>query len=99
MAFDLALAAGLFALARRWRRWLGRGLAVAVTVDAVATWGETFAWNVPRATRGIDWLVVVVACGVPTVAAVILWGALGHRESIRGPAGKVSSSVASRPST
>jgi hypothetical protein len=30
--------------------------------------------------------VVVVACGVPTVAAVILWGALGHRESIRGAA-------------
>jgi hypothetical protein len=86
VAFDLALASGLFALAARWRGWLGRALTVAVTVDAVATWTETIAWNVPRATRAIDWLVVVVACGVPTVAAVILWGALGHRESIRGEA-------------
>ena len=80
---DAAMAVGLFALAGRWRWWLGRALAVAATLDAVLTWGEALAWNVPRAAGALDWLVVAAACLAPSVAAVILWGALGHREWMR----------------
>jgi phosphatidylglycerol lysyltransferase len=86
VAFDVAMAIALVSLAGRWRWWLGRGVAIAATMDAVATWGETLAWNVPHATQAIDWVVAMVACVAPTVAAVILWGALGHREWMRGGA-------------
>ncbi len=96
VAFDVALALGLFALATRWRGWLGRALAVAVTVDAATTWGETIAWNLPRAAGAIDWVVVVVACVAPTAAAVILWGALGHREWMRSGAPVLSAPQSSR---
>ncbi len=77
--FDLALAAGLFALARRWTWWLGRALAAAVTIDAVITWIEVLAWNVPRAHGGIDWVVAAIACAAPSGAATILWSAMGRR--------------------
>jgi phosphatidylglycerol lysyltransferase len=83
VGFDVAMAVALVALAARWRWWLGRTLAIAATVDAVATWGETLAWNVPRAESALDWGVAVVACVAPAVAAVILWGAVGHREWMR----------------
>jgi phosphatidylglycerol lysyltransferase len=84
VCFNAAMAIALFALAARWRWWLGRALAVAATLDALATWGEALAWNVPRASGALDWLVAAVACGAPTAAAVILWGALEHRGWMKG---------------
>ncbi len=80
---DVALTIGMLALAHRWRWWLGRALAVAATLDATTTLVEAVAWNAPRAKGWLDWLVVFVACGAPSIAAVILWGALGHREWMR----------------
>jgi phosphatidylglycerol lysyltransferase len=89
VAFDVAIAVGLFALAGRWRWWLARGLAIAVSADALATWGEAIAWNAPRARGAVDWGVVVIACVAPSVASVILWGAIGHRGWMRGGAAAV----------
>jgi phosphatidylglycerol lysyltransferase len=86
VAFDVAMAVGLFALAARWRWWLGRVLAVAATLDAVTTLAEALAWNAPRARGWLDWMVTAVACAAPATATVILWGALGHREWMRGGA-------------
>jgi phosphatidylglycerol lysyltransferase len=103
VAFDVTLAIALLALAARWRWWLGRALAVAVTLDAVTTWAETLAWNVPRAREPLDWLVVATACGAPTFAAIILWSALGHREWMKrgapvlGGATRETPSVQPRP--
>ncbi len=77
--FDVALTAGLFALAARWSRWLGRVLAATVTIDAALTWGEVIAWNLPRAHGATDWIVAAMACGAPSAAATILWSALGRR--------------------
>ncbi|MGO9837921.1 MAG: phosphatidylglycerol lysyltransferase domain-containing protein [Polyangiaceae bacterium] len=86
VVFDVAIAAGLFVLAARWRWWLGRALAAAITADAALTWGEAIAWNLPRA-RGVgDWIVAGIACTAPSVAAVILWGATGHRAWMRSDA-------------
>ncbi|HEY2903675.1 MAG TPA: DUF2156 domain-containing protein [Polyangia bacterium] len=50
IVFDVALAAALFALAARWRRWLAVTLAVAVTADAVATAVEIILFNLPALT-------------------------------------------------
>jgi phosphatidylglycerol lysyltransferase len=80
---DGALVVGLFALAARWRWWLGRALAAAATLDAIVTWGEAAGWNVPRARTAGDWVLTGIACAGPSLAAVILWGALGHREWMR----------------
>ena len=80
VGFDVALAVALFALAARWRGWLGTALAGAVTADAVLTWFEVLAWNAPRARTPAEWAVAAVACAAPTLATVVLWGAVGHRQ-------------------
>jgi hypothetical protein len=79
VVFDVLMAVGLFALAARWRWWLGRTLAVAATLDAVLTACEVLVWNVPRAHSASEWLAAAIACGAPTLAARILWGAHGRR--------------------
>ena len=84
VAFDLGLAAGLLALARRWRRWLGLTLASLVTADALLTLAIAVLWNVPRARDSIDVLVLLVACAAPAAGAAILWGAVRRREALDG---------------
>jgi phosphatidylglycerol lysyltransferase len=81
VAFDVVLAGSLLVLAARWRRWLASTLAAAVTADAVLTWLEVLLYNVPRA-RGWDWLVLAAGTLAPTLAAVILWQAIGHRAAL-----------------
>jgi phosphatidylglycerol lysyltransferase len=78
VAFDLLLAGALFSLTRRWRYRLGVAVACAVSADAVLTLAQIVAWDAPR-VRGIDWLVVAIALLGPALAAVVLWGAVGHR--------------------
>ena len=89
--FDAALALGLFVLAARWRFGLGRVLAWAVAIDALVTWGEAIAWNAPRARAPGDWAVIAIACAAPTLAAVILEGAIGHRAWMKSGPPLVSS--------
>jgi phosphatidylglycerol lysyltransferase len=79
IAFDAALAALLFALAARWRTRLARLLAFAVTGDAIVTWAEAVVFNAAHVRAWDEWLPIVVACLAPTLAAVILWSAIGHR--------------------
>jgi phosphatidylglycerol lysyltransferase len=83
VAFDTVLAAALFALAARWRRWLGLVLAVAVTADAGLTAAQVALYNLPRARGPGDWLVCAVAMAAPTVAGLILWNAINHRRRAR----------------
>jgi phosphatidylglycerol lysyltransferase len=79
IAFDAALAALLFALAARWRTRLAQLLALAVTGDAIVTWAEAAVFNAAHVRAWDEWLPIVVACLAPTLAAVILWSAIGHR--------------------
>jgi hypothetical protein len=86
IGFDTVLAITLFALAKRWRFWLGRAAATAATLDAVLTWSEVLVWNAARARTPLDWWVAAVACLAPSTAALILWGAVGHRGWMQGSA-------------
>lgn len=61
--------------ARRVSATLATGIASAITVDAVLTLWQAFAWNAPRASHAGDWLVLVIACAGPAVTAPAMWGA------------------------
>ena len=61
VGFDVALAVALFALAGRWRAWLGLTLAVAITADSALTLLEVVVYNVPRAHGLADALVLLLA--------------------------------------
>jgi phosphatidylglycerol lysyltransferase len=80
--FDVALVVGLFALAARWRRWLGVLLASLVTLDATLTLIEAVVYNLPRSQRASDLMVVALSCLAPASAAVILWSGLRLRARV-----------------
>lgn len=80
VGFDVLLGVALFALARRWRHGLATVLAILVSADALATAAEVLVYNVPRVRAPIDWLVLTLAVGAPSAAAVLLWNAREHRQ-------------------
>jgi phosphatidylglycerol lysyltransferase len=83
VAFDVGLACALFVLAARWRAGLARALATAITLDAAVTWAQALVFDAPRVRHLLDAVVLVAACLAPAAAAVILWGAIGHRAWMR----------------
>jgi len=83
VGFDVALCGALLALASRWRPWLGRALAAAVTIDAALTWTQALAFNAPRIASRAEGAVVALAVAAPTVAAGLLWRAVRHRSRRR----------------
>ena len=78
VVFDLVLVAALFALTWRWRHWLGVAVAAAISADAVLTPAQVALYDLPR-VHGLDWIVVAISLAGPALAAVVLWGAVGHR--------------------
>ncbi len=82
LVFDVALFAGLVMLARRYRSWLGVLMASVVTADAVITWAEAFVFNLPRLHDAQHIVTVAVACLAPTLAALVLWGAVRRRTAM-----------------
>jgi phosphatidylglycerol lysyltransferase len=79
VAFDVALGAALFALARRWRQPLADIVAIAVTADAAVTLAEAIAYNAPRVRGPADVCVITLAVLAPAFAAILLWNARVHR--------------------
>ncbi|MGE3766366.1 MAG: phosphatidylglycerol lysyltransferase domain-containing protein [Kofleriaceae bacterium] len=79
VAFDVALAASLFVLARRWTRPLANVVAGAVTLDAIATVAQGLIYNVPRRAGPFDLVVIAIAMLAPTLAALMLWNARAVR--------------------
>ncbi|MGE0402042.1 MAG: phosphatidylglycerol lysyltransferase domain-containing protein [Kofleriaceae bacterium] len=79
VAFDVALAASLFVLARRWTRPLANVVAGAVTLDAIATVAQGLLYNVPRRAGPFDLVVIAIAMLAPTLAALMLWNARAVR--------------------
>lgn len=87
VGFDLALVAILFALTLRWRHWLGVAVAAAISADAILTTAQVALYDAPRAHGSVvDWLVIAGSVAGPTLAAVVLWGAVGHRRARPEPA-------------
>ena len=80
VGFDVALVAALFSLTLRWRQWLGTAVATAISFDAVLTALQVALWDASRVTE-LDWLVVAISLAGPSLAAVVLWGAVGHRRA------------------
>ena len=81
VAFDVLVAAGLFALRRRWRPGLARVLVAAIGADAIVTLMEAIWWNVPRAPGADARALLVLACLAPLVAAIVLAGAVRRRRA------------------
>jgi phosphatidylglycerol lysyltransferase len=73
IGFDLALAAALVQLGRRWRAGLDVALATLVSIDATLTALEAATFNLRHAPRPLDVLVSIVAVAGPTLAALALW--------------------------
>ncbi len=76
VAFDVAVAASMLALASRWRVGLAKALAVATSADAVLTVVEVLADGGARARGTLDAAVMAAACLGPVLATSLLWGAL-----------------------
>ena len=82
VGFDVVLAGALFRLLGRWRRGLATAVATAISLDAVLTLAQAGWWNLPRATGALDAAVIAAACAGPTLAAVLLWGAIRTRSLV-----------------
>ncbi len=81
VAFDLAVAAGLFRFLYKRSTASLTPLVVAVTLDAVLTPLQAVLWNLPRAQSILDYVVVALGCLAPLLASVVLWGARRFRLS------------------
>jgi phosphatidylglycerol lysyltransferase len=79
VAFDVALAAAMFSLARGWRAGLASVLIAATAADALVTTAEVLAWNAPRGLTAFEAAVALVACAAPALACVALVGARRRR--------------------
>jgi phosphatidylglycerol lysyltransferase len=77
--FDVGMGCVLLSLARRWDRRLARVARAAAGIDAAVTVVEAAAWNVPRARRLRDVLVIGVAVAAPLLVLGILSGGLRRR--------------------
>lgn len=84
VVFDVLLIVGLATLVAQWRFWLGRALAVAVSLDAVLTMWQAVTWYAPRAMALTDDLLMLVACAGPLLAAIVLWGTVRRNSAMRG---------------
>lgn len=81
IAFDAVLVVTLFVLTVRWRPWLGAAVATAITADALLTTLQVALYDAPHARGLDDWAVMAVSMAGPAIAAVVLWGAVGHRRA------------------
>jgi hypothetical protein len=79
VAFDVALAAAMFSLARRWRPGLANVLIAATAADALVTTAEVLSWNAPRGLTLFEAGAALVACAAPALACVALLGARRRR--------------------
>lgn len=76
VAFDAVLCVLLAELSRRWHRALGAFTATLITLDALVTGAQAMTWYGPRVASAWDALWLVIATVAPTVASVVMWGAV-----------------------
>jgi phosphatidylglycerol lysyltransferase len=85
IVFDLALAAALVSLGRRWRAGLDVALATLVSLDAALTTFEAATVNLRGSPTALDALVCTAAIAGPTLAALALWRGVAkdlHRRAL-----------------
>lgn len=81
VAFDLAVAAGLFRFLYKRSTTSLTPLAVAVTLDALLTPVQAVLWNLPHAQTVLDYVLITLGCLAPLLASVVLWGARRFRST------------------
>jgi phosphatidylglycerol lysyltransferase len=75
VAFDALVIAGFFRFLHKRSTSSLTALAIAVTVDAIATPIQAAILNLPNAHGVLEMLVIALACAAPVLAAIVLWGA------------------------
>lgn len=88
VAFDVAVAIAMLALASRWRRGLARALAIATSFDATLTVVEVLTDGASRAHGPLDFGILIAACVGPVLATSLLWGALASPTAGLSPASR-----------
>jgi phosphatidylglycerol lysyltransferase len=73
VAFDAVLIALMFALVLRWRARLATLVVVLTTLDATLTTLQFLSWNVWTARSLSAWLLVLLGCTGPFLAATFFW--------------------------
>jgi phosphatidylglycerol lysyltransferase len=81
-AFDVLLIVLMFALVRRWRAPLAATVGVLTMVDALLTTLQVLLWNVWTARTFGAWLLVLLGCTGPLLAATFFWST--RRVAMRG---------------
>ena len=79
VVFDVVICAALYALSERWHPRLADALVLAITLDALITFVQAVAFDLPRHTSPLDWGIILVAVLAPTFAATLLWSGRAHR--------------------
>jgi lysylphosphatidylglycerol synthetase-like protein (DUF2156 family) len=78
VAWDVALAVGMFSLGWRWRTGLARALVCATLLDAVLSILEVLADAGHRARGPLDAAIIAFGCVGPLLATVFLWASLSR---------------------
>lgn len=81
-AFDVLLIVLMFALVRRWRAPLAATVGVLTMLDALLTTLQVVLWNVWTARTLGAWLLVLLGCTGPLLAATFFWST--RRVAMRG---------------
>jgi hypothetical protein len=83
VAFDIVLSGLLAELSRRWHHALGVFTALLITLDAVVTSAQAVTWYAPRVASAWDALWLLIATTAPTLASIVVWGAVARRTAPR----------------
>jgi phosphatidylglycerol lysyltransferase len=83
VAFDIVLSGLLAELSRRWHHALGVFTALLITLDDVVTSAQAVTWYAPRVASAWDALWLLIATTAPTLASIVVWGAVARRTAPR----------------
>jgi hypothetical protein len=61
---------------------LGATLATLISADALATLAQVTWWDAPRVQGPLDAVLLLISVCGPLLAALVLWGAVGHRQRL-----------------
>lgn len=76
--FDVGLTVAILGLVRHWRSWLAGLLSGVIALDASLTTWQAMAYNAPRASGALDWIIIAAAILAPSTAACLLGWAWRH---------------------
>lgn len=70
---DLVLIGAMLSLVRKWRVQVAEAVVLLTTLDALLTTAQVLLWNVWTARGLVAWLVLLLGCTGPLLAATFFW--------------------------